>query len=260
MRRLKIFAKGNVDIFESLHTCRIGGQIVWNGVNEVLRERGSDAVIRLRHERSTGCRGLLHPPSQGTALAAQAAALQPFPLAVQASPELFTTDADAIILSILAEVGMRHHRDKQSGGHVFINHMSQLDEATSAWLGGSHDFTDLPSPEEAHRNLVEILSRIRAHSQAPVLIYNVSPIAPGPITHCFLGLEDSLAARIGRFNLMLMELSRETGVSIVDVDSVVAKAGADRVKLDFNHLTGEGARLVAEEVVRVLEDYGLFDQ
>ncbi|HEY5410217.1 MAG TPA: hypothetical protein VIJ94_05760, partial [Caulobacteraceae bacterium] len=70
---------------------------------------------------------------------------------------------------------------------------------------------------------------------------------------------DSLAVRIRRFNLMLMDLSRQTGVSIVDVDSIVAKAGADRVKLDFNHLTGEGNRLVAEEVVRVLEDYGLFD-
>ncbi len=258
MRRLKIFAKGNVDVFDSLHACRIGGEVVWNGVNELLRARGLGAA-RIRHETSTGARGLLHPPATGGPLAACPAALESYPLAMQASGELFVTDADAIVLSILPDVVMRHFRSRENGGHVYINDQGPLDAAAAAWLAETHVITDLPGVEETHAAWLEILSRIRAHTQAPVLIYNLSPVGPGPIVHCFLGLEDTLFERIRRFNLMLIKLSEETGVSIIDVESVVAKAGADRAKLDLHHLTGEGARLVAEEVVRVLEDYGLFD-
>jgi lysophospholipase L1-like esterase len=46
-------------------------------------------------------------------------------------------------------------------------------------------------------------------------------------------------------------------VSIVDVDTIIGRAGADEFKLDAMHLTPEGYRLVAEEVVRVLGDLGV---
>ncbi len=259
MRRLKIFAKGNVDVFDTLQVCRIGDLVVWNGVNQVLRERGMDVVARVQHETSTGARGLIHPPATDGPLAAQSEALGSYALASQASGELFATDADVIVLSVLADVAVRHYRSHETGAHVFVHHPSQLEAAARAWLGRTHAATDLPSAEETFDSLMRIIERVRLNSQAPILIYNLSPLAPGPITHCFAGLQDSLATRIRRFNLMLVELSEKTGVSIVDVDSVVAKAGADRVKLDVYHLNGEGARLVAEEVVRVLQDYGLFD-
>jgi hypothetical protein len=259
MRRLKIFAKGNVDVVETLHDCRLGGRLVWNGINQVLRERNMKAVVRLRHETSTGARGLTHPPSVDESIGAQAGALEPYPLAMQASSEVFETDADVIVLSILPDVAMRHYRSVESGGYLFVNHPNLLDQAAAASLGRTHVHAGLPTAEETFAGLQGVISRIKAHTQAPILIYNLSPVAPGPVTHCFLGLEDSIGTRIRRFNLMLVELSERTGVSIVDVDSVVAKAGADRAKLDIGHLTGDGARLVAEEVVRVLGEYGLFD-
>ena len=259
MRRLKIFAKGNVDVFDTLQVCRIGDLVVWNGVNQVLRERGMDVVARVQHETSTGARGLIHPPATDSPLTAQAAALGAYPLAMQASVELFAADADVIVLSILGDVATRHWRNHDSGAHVFVHHPSQLDEDARAWLGRTHALTDLPSAEETFDSLTRIIARVRETSRAPILIYNMSPLAPGPITHSYAGLEDSLATRIRRFNLMLVELSEKTGVSIVDVDSVAGKAGADRLKIDVFHLNGEGARLVAEEVVRVLQDYGLFD-
>jgi hypothetical protein len=55
----------------------------------------------------------------------------------------------------------------------------------------------------------------------------------------------------------LTDLSRETGISIIDVDTIIARSGADRLKVDAMHLTPEGYRLVAEEVVRVLGDLGV---
>ncbi len=62
-----------------------------------------------------------------------------------------------------------------------------------------------------------------------------------------------------RFNLRLAELSAELGFSIVDVDRVVAGAGAGNLKIDLFHLRAEGWRLLAEEVVRILEERGCLD-
>jgi hypothetical protein len=39
----------------------------------------------------------------------------------------------------------------------------------------------------------------------------------------------------------------------------VACAGADRLKIDLLHLTAEGWRLIAEEVVRILHESGCLD-
>lgn len=105
-------------------------------------------------------------------------------------------------------------------------------------------------------NLARIISRIRGRSIAPILIYNVSSIIPGEQVHDYEGIGEIFSTRICRFNLALIELSQQTGVSIIDVDGVVARAGADRMKLDAVHLTGDGCRAVAEEVVRVLDDLG----
>ena len=81
----------------------------------------------------------------------------------------------------------------------------------------------------------------------------------GERTHCWVGAEDALGLRVRRFNLGLLELSTRHDFSIVDVERIAACAGAERLKIDMVHLTPEGLRLVAEEVVRILEDRGCFD-
>jgi lysophospholipase L1-like esterase len=106
-------------------------------------------------------------------------------------------------------------------------------------------------------NFAGIIERIRSRSTAPILVYNISAVVPGEAVHAHQGLGDILSTRIRRFNLALIELSEATGVSIIDVDTVLARAGAERLKLDAVHLTPDGCRLVAEEVVRVIEDLGL---
>ena len=81
-------------------------------------------------------------------------------------------------------------------------------------------------------------------------------MVPGERIHSHEGLDELFSTRIRRFNLGLIRLSQETGISIIDVDGLLARAGAEQLKLDTIHLTGEGSRLVAEEVVRVLDDLG----
>jgi lysophospholipase L1-like esterase len=113
---------------------------------------------------------------------------------------------------------------------------------------------------ESFANLERIVTQIRARSDALILIYNLSPIVPGQIVHCLQGLGETFATRIRRFNLALADLSEREGVSIIDVDEILARAGADRLKVDAMHLKPEAYRLIAEEVVRVLEDLGVLEE
>ena len=106
------------------------------------------------------------------------------------------------------------------------------------------------------RNFESIVRQIRKVSAAPILIYNMSPIVPGDTAHVHMAGSETLSTRIRRFNLALVELSQSTGISIIDVDSLVARAGADALKIDAVHLEVEACRLIAKEVARVLEDLG----
>jgi hypothetical protein len=252
-----IFAKGNLDVRDTLHGLRIGGKVLWNGINEIVRLRFPGTVVRVRHETSTRSDALLAadgsvPPE----LAARSLPLGPYPEASQFGQALFETGADAIVLSIQADVSLpmvRHRRD----GYLFHPHeFHTWPEADQTWLRGAFLPERLLEPAETMAGLAAIVARLRERSTVPILIYNLSPIDPGEWIHCYQGMDETVSMRIRRFNLGLTELSRDVGISVVDVDTVLARAGADRLKYDVAHLNAEGCRVVAGEVVRILEDIG----
>jgi hypothetical protein len=255
--RLTIFAKGNLDVRDSLHSLRVGGEVRWNGINEVVRERYAATTVRLRHETATRSDALLAADSKvPPELAGRSLPLGAYPAASQFSAALFEAAADAFVLSIQPDVAstlVRHRRD----GYLFYPEgWRAWPEADRRWLHDGFDFVDLLDAETSMGNLGVAIARIRARSTAPILVYNLSAVVPGDSVHCHAGLGDTLSTRIRRFNLGLAELSQRTGISIVDVDGIVARTGADRSKLDAFHLTADGCRLVAAEVVRVLDELG----
>jgi len=247
-----------VDVHDSLHSCRVGGEVRWNGVNEVMRARCPDASIRLRHETSTGSAALLEakgrPPEE---IVTRDSLLGPHPAQSQFSTALFDSAADAVVLSILPDVFTELVRHREEGFLFFPYGRDAWPQAERDWLAREFAPVGKLDAAAAMANLERIVARVRQTSQAPVLIYNLSPHIPGEWIHCFEGLADSLSVRIRRFNLALVELSARTGASIVDVEGIVAGAGAARMKLDALHLTPDGHALVAEEVVRILDDLGV---
>jgi len=256
--RLNIFAKGNLDVRDTLHALKIGGEVRWNGVNEVLRRRSPAATARVRHETMTRSDALLQAKGAvPAALAGRDLQLGAHAAASQFSTAVFETDADAIVLSIQPDVFigelLRHRRD---GFLFYPNDWPSWRDPDKAWMRESF-LPDGPlDVTTSMTNFGRIIARIRERSNSPILIYNVSSTTPGDTVHAHAGFEDSLSTRIRRFNLGLIELSQQTGVSIVDVDRIVAWAGGERMKYDTLHLTAEGCRAVAEETVRVLDDLG----
>ena len=261
MKRLSLFVKGNVDVHDSLHSCRIGGELAWNGINDVLRVSHPGCTARLKHETLTRSDALLQ--CDGTvpaALSARQLPLGSYPLASQFSRAIFETKADAIILSMQPDMATNLVRHKRDGFFLYPSDVDQWSAEDKQWLKSEFEPAEDLDVGKSMANLTAIIKKIREHSEAPVLIYNVSPITPGEEIHCYQGFDETYSVRIRKFNLGLIELSEQTGVSIIDVDSLLARKGAEALKLDTIHLTAPGYQLVAEEVVRVLGDLGVLDE
>lgn len=258
MKRLTIFAKGNLDLRDSLHSLRLGGEVKWNGINEVLRAAHPGVLARIRHETWTRSDALLAADGAiPAAFEGRDLPLGAHPLEAQFRPAVFEQDADVVVLSIQPDVCVSLLRHKRDGFLFFPSHWEAWAQADRDWL--RTEFVREPplDVEQSMANFEQILARLRERSQAPVLIYNLSAVTPGERVHDHQGMDELFSTQARRFNLGLIELSRRTGASIVDVDSVVARGGADRLKYDTLHLTGDGCRAVAEAVAEVLEDHGL---
>lgn len=256
MRRLTLFAKGNVDVHDSLHSCRIGGEVLWNGINELLKDR--DVLVRLKHETWTRSDAILAASGQvPEALRARTLPLGTYPAPSQFSQAIFETPADAVIMSILGETATELVQHTGEGFLFYPASSETWSPENRQWLRSDFLRRELLDVTASMNNLRQIIERLHSTSDVPILIYNVSSIIPGETVHCLQGLGEIYSTRCRRFNLALAELSEETGISIVDVDAIIGRAGADKLKIDAMHLTPEGYRLIAEEVVRVLEDLGV---
>jgi hypothetical protein len=257
LKRLTIFAKGNVDVHDSLHSCRIAGKIAWNGMNEALRREHPGWSVRLRHETSTRSDAMLertgHVPKE---LAERDLKLGSYPLASQFSRAVFESDADAVVLSLQPDVTTALVRHRQDGFLFYPSETALWTIEDRRWLAAEFEALEELSVGTSMKNLSAIVDAIRAHRDVPVLIYNLSAITPGETLHCYQGLEGTLSSRIKEFNVGLIRLSEETGISIVDVDSLVARNGGEALKVDTTHLTPLGYQIVAKEVIRILDDLG----
>jgi hypothetical protein len=260
MRRLTLFVKGNLDVHDSLHSCWIAGKLWWNGINELLRERHPKSLARIRHETWTRSDALLAcSGSVPEALSGRNLPLGAYPLESQFSTAVFTTSADAIILSLQPDVTTSLTRHRRDGFLFYPNNIETWSSDDRAWLRSQCEASAPLDVDVAVNNLAAIVARIRETSDTPILIYNLSPIIPGDQIHCYMGFGEAFSVRIRRFNLALIELSEKTGISIIDVDAIVARHGAERLKLDGVHLKPEGYPLLAKEVVRVLDDLGVLE-
>jgi hypothetical protein len=262
-RIVRIFAKGNVDVRDSLQWSKVGGVLQWNGINEVLRARHPHALARIRHETCTrldliplpGETPLLEPPAE----VARRLPSKSHPIDRQQRTAMFDGPADVVVLSLQSAATNALVRHRRDGWLLLPDEIETWDVEPREWLARECEYAGLADIDVVFERLRWLVRAIEEYTGAQVLIYNLNPLTPGDRTHCWIGAEDSITLRVQRFNLRLAELSAELGFSIVDVDRVVASAGAENLKVDLFHLRAEGWRLLAEEVVRILEERGCLD-
>jgi hypothetical protein len=261
MYRLNIFVKANVDVHDSLIYSRVNGEIQWNGLNTLLTERHPGCIARIRHEPCArwDLIGIEHSeiPKQ---LVERNLDLGSLKLETQFCSKLLVHPADVVVLSIQPDITntlLRHRRDD----YLFLP-ANDADKGLEdrCWMAENFTAVELLTPHSSMQRLASLVGTIRARSNPSILVFNMSSAMPGDRIVSYRGLEDALSTRIRAFNVALVEAATELDFSIVDVDQIVACAGAERLKLDWLHYVPEGYRLIADEVLRLLEDLGHFDR
>src|SRR5664279_3302972 len=225
--RLTIFAKANLDVRDSLHSFKIGGKVLWNGINELVRDRFPGTVVRLRHETVARSDALLEARGEVPAeLLSRKLPLDPYPASAQFSQALFEADCDVVTLSIQPDVMTRFVRHKHDGYLLYPANYETWPATDKQWLRDEFAWLPLMDAETSMSNFEKIIARIRERSDAAILVYNLSAVVPGESVHCYEGLDEILSTRIRKFNVALAALSQRTGISVIDVDAVIARAGA----------------------------------
>lgn len=142
--------------------------------------------------------------------------------------------------------------------------VSDRPEVVVLSLAGEAGRLTLENTEEAllsvRNDLVSIIDLIKSAIGAHVLVANLSTLDPGEVVFNYHGLtEEPFSLRAHRLNRMLAAVSHERGVSVIDVDRVIAEIGGQATVVGPARYNETGLRRIATEIFRVVEDYGFLD-
>ena len=123
-----------------------------------------------------------------------------------------------------------------------------------SWIGSGFDV------DAFRKTLVDLVKAVKAGSGAHVIVYNGSSVDPADATVNYHGRPEPAGIQIQRASLAILEVSVGEGISVVDVDRIIAELGADA------HVTGaladsaEAGRAICADVLRILEEIGFFEK
>ncbi len=118
----------------------------------------------------------------------------------------------------------------------------------------------LESIQEIETDLRAIISAIKSKVGAHILVSSISTLDPADMMYTLHGQsEEPFTLQAQRLNLMLVGLSHEEGISIIDVDRIIAEVGGGESVTGPGRYNEKGAVAVLEEIVRILDDYGFMD-
>jgi hypothetical protein len=257
---LRVFLKANDDVISSLLSQAQGGGRLRRGLSDLVSEKfGGTFVVDLIHEPCHRSDILLQQLECGRA---PEELLRMAPeLAGQFHTQLEQQPVDVIVLALQPEVvtsAWKHRRD----GYL-VCPPSRWREAWNLerleWFTGRFEPVGLiPAPASAE-NFTRLVQRIKERLEAHVLVYNCSTVDPHDHIDNFHGQEDNNELRTHKLNLALMQLSVQEGISIIDVDRLIAEMGAQEHVQRWCEYSDEACDAIGQESLRVLEDIGFFE-
>lgn len=133
--------------------------------------------------------------------------------------------------------------------------------SVAVWLGGlGTDPAPGEGPARGFGALVEDVSRrLKEGTGAHGVLVNGSTLDPTDPTFDYSGAPETARERIRRLNLACFMASMAEGVSVVDVDRIVADLGGEghvRGPLDYSPELRERIRV---ELARIMDDIGFFE-
>ena len=260
---LRLAIQESYDVVNSLLPRGEGGQELPGGLQALVRQK-YDGVYDLEIARLPIGRSdlLLHQldPLTAPGGAGQPTETQGLPER-RAATQLIEQGPDVLVMSICPDLMQSTWRNPSSGHSV----SSPLQSGP----GGSQPESTWAAPltpagvtqaDQFEENLLRIIKFIKQQVGAHVIVYNASPFDPDDKLYTFRGVDDTFALRTQRFNLALIRLSLAEGISIVDVERLVAELGASEHVTRPLRYSGQVYTAACGEVMRILEDIGFFER
>ena len=262
---LRVLLKGDDDLADSLLGPGGGGREPARGLREVVTERyGGAFAVEL--DREPGARSdLLLQQAEGAAAPASwrgdgmgewaRAALAPPPT------QFLNRPRDVVVLSLQPDLVRTLWRHRESG--YLVDPPPGLPEAwgdaQKQWFSGQFAPTGLLPVAEFKENFSRLIRVVKERLGAHVLVFNCSTLDPDDDTCNYHGREDTLALRTHRFNLALMEISMEEGISIIDVERLISEMGGGQHVIGILRYSGAACEEIYQECLRVLADIAFFE-
>lgn len=135
--------------------------------------------------------------------------------------------------------------------------LTVADEVVRFYQDGN---TSHESVQVIEDDLRAIVNEIKTKVQAHILISSLSTLDPSDPMYTLHGQsEEPFTLRAQRLNLMLVGVSHQEGISIIDVDRIIAEVGGSESVTGPGRYNASGAAAVLNEIVRILDDYGFMD-
>lgn len=141
---------------------------------------------------------------------------------------------------------------------------SQLSESAANLVVTSVDAEfaagDMASADAYERDMLAVIRSIKANPGSHVIVLLASTIDPETIVSNYQREEsDPTSLRVHRYDLAAMRLSFEEGISVLDVDRIIAEMGAADHVPAFLEYSEAACQAIATELVRIMDDYAFFD-
>lgn len=115
-------------------------------------------------------------------------------------------------------------------------------------------------PSEFRSNLAEAIGTIKSRYDARIIAFNASTFDPADETTTFANVQRPYPLRIHQLDLELMRLAVSEGISLIDVDRLMAELGAGKhVPAVLEH-SPKALEAIGDEFMRVVKEYGFFEK
>jgi hypothetical protein len=260
----RLFIKGNEDLVDSLLSRADGGSRLEKGINvcvaeayegkftlEVIRETAVTTDVLLQQLNGVSFPGAWR--EQG---------LDDDFLTAQFNSNLLNEEADIIVLSILPDLLFPRWRHQGDGVLICppLDWQQRWSSEQRDWFMQNFSLVGKMQADEYKENMTQLVQMLKEKTPAHIILMGASSFDPDDMTHNLHGIEDPQTLRILRFNLVMLQLSQESGVTIIDVDRILAEMGCgEHVNHLFNY-SDETYKTICEEYVRVLTDVSFFEE
>lgn len=172
--------------------------------------------------------------------------------------------ADVVALSIGPNYGRTVYRHREHGfvvdpGGWWLNESvgaALADRDAARWFRSEFESAGRMSLEQYNRDMRRLIGEVQARTGAHVVVFNFLTFEPMSDIHTHQALRNPPILRARSMTLDLVDMSREMGFHIVDVERSLKRAGTQGQQ-DPAHYDERAQRVIAAEIHRVLEVLGV---